>query len=77
MSFRIKKTSDEEKTKQSQPQANKIEKFYTQEEIDLIGIKYENPQTEQPMMYKKKESETLTSQNIIYDTTTKMWKFSS
>ena len=47
MSFRIKKTSDEEKTKQSQPQANKIEKFYTQEEIDLIGIKYENPQKNQ------------------------------
>jgi hypothetical protein len=69
MSFRIKKTNDDEKAKPQPP-----EKFYTKQEIEL---RYENAQ---PVPCKKRlisESDQLKSQNIIYDKTTKMWKFSS
>lgn len=78
MSFRINNTGKTEEPKPKQPQ--QPEKFYTKEEIDLIGSKYENPPEVPLALYKKRltsESQTLTSQNIIYDKKTKTWKFSS
>jgi hypothetical protein len=78
MSFRINNTGKAEEPKAKQPE--KPEKFYTKEEIDLIGTKYENPQEVPLVLYKKRltsDSQPITSQNIIYDKTTKTWKFSS